>query len=56
MKDFIYLFLEKGEGKEKERESNTDQLAHAHSQLGIWPATQACALMGIKPATFWFVG
>ena len=47
-KDFIYLFLEKGEGKEKERESNINvagclSCAPPH---GTWPATQACALTG----------
>ena len=31
-KDFIYLLLERGEGREKDRERNT------------WPTTQACAL------------
>ena len=31
--DFVYLFLERGEGREKERERN-------------WPATQACAPAG----------
>ena len=33
-KDFIYLFLEKGEGREEERERNTDQLPLAHPQPG----------------------
>ena len=45
-KDFIYLFLERGEGKEKERERNTDWLPLARPQLGTWPTTQACALTG----------
>ena len=44
-KDFIYLFLERGEGKGKERERNINMwLPPAHPQLGTWPTTQACAL------------
>ena len=44
-KDFIYLFLERGEGKEKEKEGNINVwLPHVHPLLGTWPATQACAL------------
>ena len=41
-KDFISL--ERGEGRGKGRERNTNRLPLAHSQLGTWPATQACAL------------
>ena len=37
-KDFIYLFLERGEGREKERERNTN--------VSLPPAFQACALSG----------
>ena len=44
LKDFIYLFLERGEGREKERERNINQLPLTCPQLGTWPATQACAL------------
>ena len=44
-KDFIYLFLERGEGKEKERERNINVwLPLMRPYLGTWPATQACAL------------
>ena len=48
-KDFIYLLLMRGEGREKERERNNnvqeiDQLPLAHLQLGTWLTTQACAL------------
>ena len=40
--DFIYLFSERGEGKEKEEvERNI-----AHPQLGAWSATHVCALTG----------
>ena len=36
-----------GEGREKERERNINVwLPLTHHQLGIWPATQACALTG----------
>ena len=46
-KDFIYLFLKRGEGGEKERERNISVwLPLAHPLLGTWPATQACALTG----------
>ena len=52
LKDYIYLFLEKGEGREKERERNIDMweihwLVASHTaQMGTWPATQACTLTG----------
>ena len=46
-KDLIYLFLERGEGKEKEQERNINVwLPRARPPLGTWPATQACALTG----------
>ena len=46
-KDFIYLLLERGEGKEKERERNINVwLPLACPQLGTWPANQACPLTG----------
>ena len=44
LKDFIYLFLERGEGKEKERERNLNVwLPLTWPPLGTWPTTQACA-------------
>ena len=44
-KDIIYLFLEKGEGREKERERNINVwFPLMHPLLGTWPATQAYAL------------
>ena len=47
LKDFIYLFFERGEGREKERERNiTVWLPLACPQLETWPATQVCALTG----------
>ena len=48
VKDFVYLFLERGEGREKERERNIDWLPLACPQQGTWPATQACALTGTR--------
>ena len=43
----IYLFLERGERREKERERKIDvYLPLAHPLLGTWPTTQACALTG----------
>ena len=39
-KDFIYLFVERGEGKEIERERNINVwLPLAWPPLGTWPAT-----------------
>ena len=41
------LFLERGEGREKERERNINVwLPLAHPLLGTWPATQAYTLTG----------
>ena len=45
--DFIYLFLEREEGKQKERERNINVwLPLMCPPLGTWPAAQACALTG----------
>ena len=45
LKDGIYLFLERGEGRENERERNINVwLPLLHLPLGTWPTTQACAL------------
>ena len=44
-KDFMYLFLDSGEGTEKERERNINVwLPLACPLLGTWPTTQACSL------------
>ena len=46
-KDFIYLFLERGEGREKEKERIINVwLPLMCSLLETWPVTQACALTG----------
>ena len=49
--DFIYLFLERGEGRERGTETsiyerNINQLPLAFPQLGTEPITLACALTG----------
>ena len=41
---FIYLFLERGEGTEKERRNINVWLPLMRPLLGTWHATQACAL------------
>ena len=47
LKIFIYLFLERREGREKERERNINVwLPLVCPPLRTWPATQACALTG----------
>ena len=45
-KDFIYLFLDRGEGRGKERERNNVWLPFVRSPPGTWPATQVCSLTG----------
>ena len=46
-KDFTYLFLEREEGREKERERNINAwLPLTRPLLGTWPATLARALTG----------
>ena len=43
----FYLFLERGEGKEKERGRNIDAwLPLTWPPLGTWPTTLVCALTG----------
>ena len=42
----IYLFLEKGKGKEKEGEKHRCVVVSHTPLLGTWPATQAFALIG----------
>ena len=52
LKYFIYLFLDRGEGREREKEGEREGEKHQRvvalmrSLLGNWPATQACALTG----------
>ena len=48
-KDFIYLFLGRREGKEKERERNINVCLPLMCPLwGTWPKTRACALTGSR--------
>ena len=53
----FYLFLERGEGREKERKKNINVwLPLTCPLLGTWPVTQACALTGNQtgdPLAFW---
>ena len=42
--DFIYLFLDRGEGRETVRQRNHVWLPFIHPHLGTWPATQAFSL------------
>ena len=56
-KDFIYLFLERGEGREEERERNINVwLPLEHPLLGTWPTTQAGALTGNGTTVLWSAG
>ena len=43
--EFHYLFLKRGEGRERGRNIKV-WLPFTYSLLGTWPATQACALTG----------
>ena len=53
-KDFVYLFLERGERREKERERNISVwLPLMRPLLGIWPQTQACALTRNQTSDLW---
>ena len=50
-KDFIYLFSERGKGREKEKERNINvwenrSVVPCMPQKGAWPATQVCAPTG----------
>ena len=44
LKDFIYLFSERREGREKERERNTDQIGCLLFALPIWGRTRNLGL------------
>ena len=52
-KDFIYLFLDRGEGREKEKEGNINVwLLLTRPLPGTWPATQACPDWELNPRPF----
>ena len=62
-KDFIYLFLQRGEGREKERERNNNmrekhRSATSHTCPDQKPNRQPRHIpwLGIEPVTFHFVG
>ena len=56
-KDFIYLFLERGEGEKKERERNIHVwLPLEYPLLGTQPKSRYVPWQGIEPATLWFIG
>ena len=52
-KDFIYLFLESGEDRER---NISVWLLLVCPLLGTWPTTQACGLTGNRTMTLWFTG
>ena len=63
LKDFIYLFLEQGERREKERERNIDVrgrhgsvASSTHPNWGPNPQPRHAPWSGIEPATFHFAG
>ena len=53
---FIYLFLDSGEGREKEGEKHQCVVAsRTPPLLGTWSTPQACVpWLGTEPATLWF--
>ena len=56
-KDFIYLFLERGEGREKERERNINVwLPLTHPHWGPGPQPRQVSWVGIKLVTLGFTG
>ena len=55
-KDFIYLFLEKGEGREKERETSMCGCLSCTPNWGPGPQPRHVPCLGIELATLWFTG
>ena len=44
---YLFIFLDRGEGREKERKRNINVwLPLSRPLLGTWTSTQACALIG----------
>ena len=51
------LFLDRGEGRVKDRERNINVwLPLLHPLLGTWPEIQACALTGNQTIDLWVLG
>ena len=56
-KDFIYLFLERRKGREKERERNINVwLPLTGPHQGPGPQPRQVPWLGIEPVTLWFTG
>ena len=57
LKGFIYLFLESGDGREKESERNINVwLPLTYPLMGIWTPNKHVPWLGIEPATLCFTG
>ena len=59
LKDFMYLFLERGEGRERKRERNIDARIARFSRAPSWgpgPHPRRMPWLGIQPATLQFAG
>ena len=55
--DFLYLFLQRVEGRERGKHQCVVWCKHlVRPLLGTWPATQACALTGNLTSDLWFAG
>ena len=55
-KDFIHLFLERREAREKERDRNVNRLPLARTPTRDGPTTQACALTRNQTVSLLFRG
>ena len=57
LKDFIYLFLKRGEGREKKREKHQCVVAsHVPQPWGPGPQPRHVPWLGIELVTLWFTG
>ena len=53
---YLFLFLERGRGREQEGEKHQRVLPLKHPILGTWTATQAWVLTGNQTSNLWFKG